>query len=173
MPAHCRCNGASRPAGEAVDREACIDITLPSALTHGCSCIPVPECLQGNVSVGREVRYADRMQIFPWRPRLFVAGRKFILYNAVIQALMLAYGIFNPTTTQPLIYGAQCGLAVACGGWKVEEGGGEGAEDDVCGRRAGAAPDSRRRVAVLLSAHLGHRGTCRRRSWPATAAVQA
>jgi DNA polymerase delta subunit 1 len=65
--------------------------------------------LKGGVKVDKEVLYADRATFFPWRPRLYLAGTKIMLYSGVAQALVLAWALLSPTTasTQPVIYGLQ------------------------------------------------------------------
>ncbi len=70
-----------------------------------------PNCLallarQGNVSVEKDVLYADRAKYFPWRPRLWMAAYDILLYSALAQALMLAWALLSPVTagTQPVIW---------------------------------------------------------------------
>lgn len=67
--------------------------------------------LKGNVSVEKDVLYADRAKFFPWRPRLWMAARDILLYSAVAQALMLAWALLSPLTagTQPIIWSAIAG----------------------------------------------------------------
>lgn len=65
--------------------------------------------LQGKSDVGKEILYADRAKIFPWRPRVYPANRKLLMYSAIAQALFLAYGVFNPSLTLPIVYGAMGG----------------------------------------------------------------
>ena len=40
---------------------------------------------QGNVSVEKDVLYADRAKFFPWRPRLWMAAYDILLYSALAQ----------------------------------------------------------------------------------------
>lgn len=67
--------------------------------------------LKGGVSVEKEVLYADRAKYFPWRPRLWMAAKDILLYSALAQALMLAWGLLSPLTagTQPVIWAAIAG----------------------------------------------------------------
>lgn len=93
------------------------------------SCAP-PSILQGNVSVEKDVLYADRATFFPWRPRLWMAATDILLYSALAQALMLAWALLSPLTagTQPVIWckwgwraelwaGGRAGPACHGGGW--------------------------------------------------------
>lgn len=74
---------------------------------------------QGNVSVEKDVLYADRAKFFPWRPRLWMAAYDILIYSAVAQALMLAWALLSPLTagTQPIIWGESAGggCARCCG----------------------------------------------------------
>ncbi|EFN52222.1 hypothetical protein CHLNCDRAFT_139072 [Chlorella variabilis] len=67
--------------------------------------------LKGNVSVEKDVLYADRAKYFPWRPRLWMAAYDILLYSALAQALMLAWALLSPLTagTQPVIWSAIAG----------------------------------------------------------------
>ena len=69
------------------------------------------------MSVEKEVLYADRAKYFPWRPRLWMAAKDILLYSALAQALMLAWGLLSPLTagTQPVIWG-ECSAAAADAG---------------------------------------------------------
>ena len=62
--------------------------------------------LQGNVKVDKSILYADKAVYFPWRPRLWLAARKLILYQAIAQGLALAWALLTPATagTQPVIW---------------------------------------------------------------------
>lgn len=66
----------------------------------------LPLSRQGNVSVEKDVLYADRAKYFPWRPRLWMAAYDILLYSALAQALMLAWALLSPLTagTQPVIW---------------------------------------------------------------------
>lgn len=78
---------------------------------------------QGKSDVGKEILYADRAKIFPWRPRVYPANRKLLMYSAIAQALFLAYGVFNPSLTLPIVYGAGgggiCVVYMARLSWEV------------------------------------------------------
>ncbi|KAL4854407.1 hypothetical protein ACK3TF_004916 [Chlorella vulgaris] len=70
--------------------------------------------LKGNVSVEKDVLYADRAKYFPWRPRLWMAAKDILLYSALAQALMLSWALLSPLTagTQPVIWCEWCRLGV-------------------------------------------------------------
>ncbi|KAK9810781.1 hypothetical protein WJX73_006691 [Symbiochloris irregularis] len=67
--------------------------------------------LQGGGAVAQEVRFADKAQYFPWRPKRYAAGRNFTLIVGAIQALMIAWCVLSPLTagTQPLVTSAAVG----------------------------------------------------------------
>lgn len=67
--------------------------------------------LKGNISVEKDVLYADRAKFFPWRPRLWLAAYDILLYAAIAQALMAAWALLTPGTagTQPVIWSAVIG----------------------------------------------------------------
>jgi DNA polymerase delta subunit 1 len=61
--------------------------------------------MQGGVKVDKDIRFADRPQYLPWRPRVFQAGKKFIMYVGIVQALLLAWGGLVPLSagSQPVV----------------------------------------------------------------------
>lgn len=67
--------------------------------------------MQGNVSVEKDILYADRPKFFPWRPRVWMAAYDILIYSAAAQALMLAWALLSPMTagTQPVICAAVIG----------------------------------------------------------------
>jgi DNA polymerase delta subunit 1 len=67
--------------------------------------------LQGKAEVDKDVIYADRARYFPWRPRLFLAEQKVMLYTGIAQAVLLAWALLSPLTagTQPVIWCECCG----------------------------------------------------------------
>jgi len=62
--------------------------------------------LQGNAEVDKSVLYADRARYFPWRPKLFIAETKVIMYSAIAQFAFLAWALLSPMTagTQPVVW---------------------------------------------------------------------
>lgn len=62
--------------------------------------------MQGGVKVDKNVLYADRARFFPWRPRLYLAGKQLILYSGIAQAVLLAWALLSPMTagTQPVVW---------------------------------------------------------------------
>jgi len=62
--------------------------------------------LQGNAQVDKNVLYADRARYFPWRPKLWLAEQKVIMYSAIAQFAFLAWALLSPMTagTQPVIW---------------------------------------------------------------------
>ena len=67
--------------------------------------------LQGGAPVDKNVLYADRARYFPWRPKLWLAEQKVILYSAIAQCVLLAWALLSPLTagTQPVIWSATAG----------------------------------------------------------------
>lgn len=67
--------------------------------------------LQGNAQVDKNVLYADRARYFPWRPKLWLAEQKVIMYSAIAQCVLLAWALLSPMTagTQPVIWSATAG----------------------------------------------------------------
>lgn len=67
--------------------------------------------LQGNAQVDKNVLYADRARYFPWRPKLWLAEQKVIMYSAIAQCILLAWALLSPVTagTQPIIWSATAG----------------------------------------------------------------
>ncbi|KAL4446293.1 hypothetical protein ABPG77_003100 [Micractinium sp. CCAP 211/92] len=70
-----------------------------------------PTAAPRRATVEKDVLYADRAKLFPWRPRLWMAARDILLYSAIAQALMLAWALLSPLTagTQPIIWSAIAG----------------------------------------------------------------
>jgi hypothetical protein len=64
--------------------------------------------LSGQVSIDKNVAFADKGQLFPYRPRFFQADRDIMLYSGIIQCLMLMWGVSSPSTAQttPVIWSA-------------------------------------------------------------------
>lgn len=62
--------------------------------------------LQGNAEVDKNILYADRARYFPWRPKLFIAETKVIMYSAIAQFAFLAWALLSPMTagTQPVVW---------------------------------------------------------------------
>jgi hypothetical protein len=62
--------------------------------------------MQGNVTVDKSILYADKPVYFPWRPRLWLAARNLMLYQAIAQGLALSWALLTPGTagTQPVIW---------------------------------------------------------------------
>mmetsp|Transcript_3798 Transcript_3798/g.10852 ORF Transcript_3798/g.10852 Transcript_3798/m.10852 type:complete len:259 (-) Transcript_3798:732-1508(-) len=67
--------------------------------------------LQGGAPVDKNVLYADRARYFPWRPKLWLAEQKVIMYSAIAQCVLLAWALLSPLTagTQPVIWSATAG----------------------------------------------------------------
>ncbi|KAL0018780.1 hypothetical protein WJX77_009784 [Trebouxia sp. C0004] len=67
--------------------------------------------MQGGVSVAKEVKYADKAQYLPWRPRAYRADNKLLLYSGIVQALLAAWALLLSVTagTQPVIASAVVG----------------------------------------------------------------
>lgn len=42
-------------------------------------------CPQGDVKVDKSILYADKARYFPWRPRLYLAPNKLVLYQGIAQ----------------------------------------------------------------------------------------
>jgi hypothetical protein len=62
--------------------------------------------MQGGVKVEKDVLYADRARFFPWRPRIYLAGRQLMLYAGIAQAVLLTWALLSPGTagTQPVVW---------------------------------------------------------------------
>ncbi|KAL3140129.1 hypothetical protein ABBQ38_004406 [Trebouxia sp. C0009 RCD-2024] len=67
--------------------------------------------MQGGVSVAKDIKYADKAQYLPWRPRLYRADNKVLLYSGIAQALLTAWALLLSVTagTQPVIASAVVG----------------------------------------------------------------
>ncbi|DBA99510.1 hypothetical protein WJX82_000233 [Trebouxia sp. C0006] len=67
--------------------------------------------MQGGVSVAKEVKYADKAQYLPWRPRAYRADNKLLLYSGIVQALLAAWALLLSVTagTQPVVASAVVG----------------------------------------------------------------
>lgn len=66
----------------------------------------------GGGEVAQEVKYADRAVFLPWRPRKYMAEKKFIKIVAGVQALLAAWAVLTPLTagTQPLLASTIAGV---------------------------------------------------------------
>ena len=67
--------------------------------------------LSGGAPVDKNVLYADRARYFPWRPKIWLAEQKVIMYSAIAQGVLLAWALLSPLTagTQPVIWSATAG----------------------------------------------------------------
>lgn len=64
--------------------------------------------MKGGVTIPKEVAYADKAVLFPWRPRVAVEEKKAILRNLIVAAVVLLWAVVGSQNahTQPLFVSA-------------------------------------------------------------------